>query len=91
MLLVLSKHSVDSDWVEYEIDQAVKLSKRLHRDVLCPIALDRAWLESDRLSGKLVAQIKKYHVLHFANWQNEREFDGQFRKLIDGLGIYYRT
>jgi hypothetical protein len=90
VLLLLSEHSVTSDWVEFEVDKAVQLSKKLGRDVLCPVALDRAWLESDRFSGNLRTQIKKYNVLDFSQWPDEQMFSTQFRKLVDGLGIHYR-
>ena len=47
LLLVLSKESVKSDWVEYELRKARELEKDLKREVLCPIALDDAWEDSD--------------------------------------------
>ncbi len=90
LLLVLSERAIESDWVEYEVDKAVQLSKQLKRDVLCPIALDKAWLESARMSGNLRAQIKKYNVLDFASHSDAKTFETQFRKLIDGLGLHYR-
>jgi len=43
VLLVLSKNSVQSDWVEHEARSARELEKELKRDVLCPVALDGAW------------------------------------------------
>ncbi len=91
LLLVLSEHAINSDWVEYEVDKAVRLSKKLDRDVLCPIALDKAWLESDRMSGNLRAQIKKYNVLDFGSHNDDEVFETQFRKLVDGLGLHYRN
>jgi hypothetical protein len=53
VLLVLSEHSVKSDWVEDEVDKAVKLSRILNRDVLCPIALDESWVAGSRMSDNL--------------------------------------
>jgi hypothetical protein len=88
LLLVLSEHSIESDWVEYEVDRAVQLSKKLERDVLCPIALDRAW-ESSRMSGNLRTQIKNYNILDFSAHNDEKNFETQFRKLLDGLGLHY--
>jgi hypothetical protein len=72
VLLVLSEHSVESDWVEYEVDKTVELSKKLQRDVLCPIALDKSWLDWSRMSGNLRTQIKKYNVLDFGAHANEK-------------------
>lgn len=90
LLLVLSKRAVESNWVEFEVDKAVELSKELGRDVLCPIALDNAWAVSDRMSGALRAQIKKYTVLDFSHHHNEKAFAEQFEKLMVGLGLHYR-
>ena len=46
VLLILSKNSVQSDWVEHEARTARELEKELKRDVLCPVARDAAWLLS---------------------------------------------
>lgn len=46
VLLVLSKHSLRSDWVEHEVRTARGLEKDMGRDVLCPIALDDSWKSS---------------------------------------------
>ena len=43
VLLVLSKHSVESDWVQHEARLARKLEIETKRDVLCPVALDDSW------------------------------------------------
>jgi hypothetical protein len=51
VLLVLSKHAIENDWVEFEVDKAVEYSKKHSRDVVCPVALHAAWLESTRMSG----------------------------------------
>jgi hypothetical protein len=90
MLVVLSEQAIESDWVEYEVGKAAELSKQLKRDVLCPIALDKAWLTSDRLSGNLRSQIEKYNVLDFSKHDDAQTFETQFQKLITGLGIHYR-
>jgi hypothetical protein len=88
LLLVLSKHAVQSDWVQDELDKAWQLSEQLGRDVLFPVALDRAWLEDDRTSEDLRAQIKKYQVLDFSAYSDDTTFATQFRNLIDGLGLH---
>jgi hypothetical protein len=86
VLLVLSEHSVNS---EDEATKARELEKKLNRDVLCPVALDDSWKGCD-WPDKLKAQIKKYHILDFSNWQDDDFFASQFNKLIEGLHIFYR-
>jgi hypothetical protein len=43
VLLILSKYSLKSDWVEHEVRTARELGKELGRHVLCPVALDDSW------------------------------------------------
>ena len=87
-LLVLSKNSVRSDWVEWEAAEARKLEKELRRDVLCPIALDDAWKAGD-WPGPLRRQIEDYHVLSFSDWKKTKSLDRQFAKLLEGLRLFY--
>ena len=89
VILVLSQHSVESDWVEWEATKARELEKKLGKPVLCPVALDDAWHKCD-WPGPLRNQIKKYFVLPFDDWGDSTAFDRQFEKLVDGIGIFYR-
>jgi len=88
VLLILSEHSVQSDWVEDEVDRARELEKKLQRDVLCPIALDDAWIRC-QWSRKLRTQIKKYNILPFTNWEDTATMNRMFRRLVEGLSIFY--
>lgn len=89
VLLVLSAHSSQSDWVEHEVRTARELEKELERDVLCPIALDNQW-KTSRWPRRIIEQIREYSVLDFSGWQEEAEFNTMFRRLIDGLELFYK-
>lgn len=89
VLLVLSEHSVESDWVEWETAKARDLEKETGRDVLCPVALDQAW-KTCSWPGVLRRQIEDYHILDFSAWQDAATFERQLRKLIKGLGLFYQ-
>ena len=89
VLLVLSENSVKSDWVEHEAREARELEKELGRDVLCPVALDDAWKDC-AWPARLREQIMEYHILDFSKWKDEGEFAKMFRKLIDGLDLFYK-
>ena len=89
VLLVLSKESVESDWVEFEAKKARELEKELKRHVLCPIALDDIWKKCD-WSAVLRNQIKKYNILDFSDWTDEASFKLKFDRLIAGLNIFYK-
>ncbi len=89
VLVVLSKNSTQSDWVEHEVETARELEKELNRDCLCPVALDNSW-ESSPWDERLMRQVKKYNILDFSNWQDESTFGKTFKKLVDGLQLFYK-
>jgi hypothetical protein len=89
VLLVLSSHSVQSDWVEHEARLARKLEKETKRDVLCPVALDDSWKHC-AWPERLREQILEYNILNFSDWNNEYSFRQMFNRLLDGLDLFYK-
>jgi hypothetical protein len=89
LLLVLSEHSVKSDWVEHEVRMARALEKETRRDGFCPVALDDSWQKSP-WPQRIMEQIMEYNILDFSAWQDDSKFDSMFRKLIDGLELFYK-
>jgi len=89
VLLILSKNSQQSDWVEHEVRTARDLEKDLGRDVLCPVALDDSWKASP-WPKRVMEQIMEYNILDFSAWEDDVKFEGMFRKLIDGLELFYK-
>jgi TIR domain-containing protein/pentapeptide repeat protein len=89
VLLILSEHSLNSDWVEHEVRTARALEKELGRDTLCPIALDDSWKKSF-WPKRVMEQIMEYNILDFSAWKDDVKFEGMFRKLIDGLELFYK-
>ncbi|HJO03868.1 MAG TPA: toll/interleukin-1 receptor domain-containing protein [Acidobacteriota bacterium] len=87
VLLVLSKHSVNNDWVEREVAEANKLSRSRDTDVLCPIALDEAWKTCD-WPGPILRRMKDHEVLDFSDWRDPAEFSPSCERLIDALPIF---
>ena len=89
VLLVLSKSSVNSDWVEWEAQNARRIEKSAGRHILCPVALDDSWKISP-WEGKLRQQIEKYNILDFSRWQEPDFLEREFDKLLRGLDLFYR-
>ena len=89
VLLVLSEHSIKSDWVEHEVRAARGLEKDMGHDVLCPIALDHSW-KSSPWPKRVMEQIMEYNILDFSAWEDDVKFEGMFRRLIDGLELFYK-
>ena len=88
VLLVLSEKSIKSDWVEYEVRTARELEKDTERDVLCPVALDDSWKDSP-WPKRLMEQVMEYNILDFSDWEDDSKFEDMFRRLIDGLELFY--
>jgi hypothetical protein len=89
VLLVLSEHSTNSDWVEHEARKAREKEKQTGNDALCPIALDDSW-KMCRWPERLREQIREYNILDFSQWQDQSQFDKVLARLIDGLAIFYK-
>lgn len=90
VVLVLSKNSINSDWVQHEARLARELEIELKRDILCPIALDKSW-ENCSWPARLQEQIREYNILDFSNWKKGNDLDVKFRKLIEGLDLFYKV
>lgn len=91
VLLVLSKNSLNSDWVQHEVRKARELEQNERRDALCPVTLDNSWNGQDNPWPKrIMEQIREYNILDFSGWQDDSKFDVTFRKLIDGLALFYK-
>ena len=91
VVLVLSESSIESDWVENELDMAREKEKEESRDVLCPVALDDSWekrVEMDSPNRALWRTLKDKLKLDFSKWKT-RAFGGQFGKLLKGMKINY--
>jgi uncharacterized protein YjbI with pentapeptide repeats len=89
VLLILSSHSVESDWVQHEARLARKLELETKRDVLCPIALDDTWKDCN-WPERLREQIMEYNILDFSKWNNKDSFQQMFNRLIEGLDLFYK-
>ncbi len=96
VILVLSKDSVASEWVENELDMARAKEKVEGRAVLCPLALDDAW--NAKVSAKdgpgdpsrqLWRTLTQKLILDFSEWKSG-SFDDVFQKLVRGLSTNYR-
>lgn len=89
VLLILSEHSFQSGWVEHEIQGARKLEKEMGRGVLFPVALDDRWKDG-RGPRQVMEQIIEDNILDFSAWRDNSKFEDMFRKLIDGLELFYK-
>jgi uncharacterized protein YjbI with pentapeptide repeats len=91
LLLILSEHSMNSDWVETEIVHAIKKEVDENRHVLFPISIVpfskiRDWTCPDADTGKdLAREIRKYFIPDFSNWKLDDSYKNSLQRLIEDL------
>jgi TIR domain len=92
VVIVISEASIQSDWVENELEMARKKEKAEDRDVLCPISLDDSWkskMEQEEPNRALWLTLKQKNILDFSKWKT-KAFEPVYQKLVRGLKTYYQ-
>ncbi len=91
VVIVLSEASIQSDWVENELEMARKKERSEKRDVLCPISLDDSWqskMEPDEPNRAMWLPLRQKLVVNFSEWTTEA-FEPAYDKFLRGLKINY--
>jgi hypothetical protein len=91
LLLVLSPHSMQSPWVEFEIRRARKREVAEQRRLLFPVRLVdyeaiRRWECFDADTAKdLATEIREYFIPDFSQWKDHDAFEAAFDRLLRDL------
>ena len=83
LLLVLSRYSVTSQWVEQEVETALAKERKENRMVLFPIRLDKAVME---LEGGWPALIRNTrNIGDFTRWRHSETYQQALDRLLRDL------
>jgi len=82
LLLVLSEHSINSSWVEWEVKKAFKKEQEQGSTVLFPVRLDDAVMETPY---QWAAEIRKRHIGDFRKWKDHDSFQKSLDRLLRDL------
>jgi hypothetical protein len=91
LLLILSEHSMSSEWVKTEIAKARKREVQEKKKVLFPVSLVpfsviRDWECFDADTGKDSArEIREYFIPDFSNWKDHDSYQSSFERLLRDL------
>jgi hypothetical protein len=91
VLLILSSHSMSSEWVKTEIAKARKREVGEKKQVLFPVRLVsfdtiRDWECFDADAGKDSArEIREYFIPDFSDWKNHDSYIAAFGRLLQDL------
>jgi hypothetical protein len=83
LLLVLSQHSVASQWVEHEVEHALDLESERGSPVLFPIRLDEAVMESKVGWAGNIRRTR--HIGDFSHWKDHDSYQQAFDRLLRDL------
>jgi uncharacterized protein YjbI with pentapeptide repeats len=84
LLIILSENSVNSDWVEREVQAAMEKERRSPGDtVLFPIRVDDAVMHSDRAWAADVRRTR--HIGDFRKWKDHDSLKNAFERLLRDL------
>jgi len=83
LLLMLSEHSVGSDWVEKEVETAMEREREQKRTMLFPIRLDDAVM---KIKTGWPADIRRQrHIVDFTTWKDHDAYQKAFDRLLRDL------
>jgi hypothetical protein len=91
LLLVLSKHSLASAWVQLELRRARRAELTSGRRKLFLIrlmdfeALQEWECHDSRTGGDLAEEVRQYFIPDFSDWKNHDAFESSFSKLMRDL------
>jgi len=83
LLLVLSKYSAASQWVEQEVETTLARERKEGRTVLFPIRLDNAVMEIESGWPALIRNTR--HIGDFRHWGDCDEYQKAFNRLLHDL------
>jgi len=83
LMLVLSEHSIRSDWVEGEVEAALERERRDERTVLFPIRLDNEVLDTSVAWASNIRQ--RRHIGDFVGWKDPDSYQRSLTRLLRDL------
>jgi hypothetical protein len=83
VLLILSEHSIKSDWVEDEVSKAFEEERKRGQIVLFPLRIDDAVMDTNEAwAAKLRAQ---RHIGDFRGWKDHDGYKQSFERVLRDL------
>jgi uncharacterized protein YjbI with pentapeptide repeats len=84
VMLILSEHSIASDWVEDEVTKAFEEERKRGQTVLFPIRLDDAVMDTNEAWA---AKLRARHIGDFRRWKEHDEYQKSFARVLRDLTV----
>ncbi len=80
LLIILSENSLNSEWVESEVEKAFEEERKRKQTVLFPVRLDEAVMETEE---SWAAEIRRTrHIGDFTRWKDHDWYQQAFERLV---------
>lgn len=83
LLLILSRHSIDSDWVEKEVETAFEEERRRRTTVLFPVRVDQNVMSCNRAWAADIRRTR--HIGDFTGWEDVGLYQDALSRLLRDL------
>ena len=83
LLLILSEHSVLSDWVREEVESCLERERREKRLVLFPVRLDDAVMDATEAWAASIR--RQRHIGDFREWKRHDTYQNELQRLLRDL------
>ena len=83
LMVVLSEHSIGSDWVETEVQAALEKERQRKQTVLFPIRLDNAVWDTERAWAAKLR--RERNIGDFSCWKEHDAYQKAFDRLLRDL------
>jgi hypothetical protein len=83
LMVVLSQNSIESTWVEKEVETAFEKEQREKKVVLFPIRLDDAVMVTDQPWAADIRRTR--HIGDFRAWKDHDQYQKSFERLLRDL------
>jgi hypothetical protein len=85
LLLILSKNSIDSDWVEYEVQKAFAEERDRKQPILFPVRIDDAVMETPEPWARMLRDQR--NIGDFRRWKDHDAYKESFEHVLRDLTI----
>jgi len=83
LLLILSENSIDSQWVEQEVETALEKERNEDRLILFPIRIDDSVFDTKAGWAPYVKNSR--HIGDFSNWKDHDSYKESFERILRDL------
>jgi hypothetical protein len=84
VLLILSEHSIKSDWVEDEVTTAFEEERKREHPMLFPIRLDDTVMDTHEAWA---AKLRARNIGDFRNWKNHDKYKISLERVLRDLSV----